>query len=383
MTARREFYSIDEAAAKARKFLPPSLYAALEAGSEAGRTSAANISAFGRVAVRPRVAVVNPGRDLSTTVLGRPVAMPLLLSPIGKVRIVHPDGAVGAARAATDAGVAAVATAGCGHPLADVAAAGGRQWLQVGTWNSRADAEALLSKASAAGFEALVVTLDCAVSPNAPTGRPVKIDVHNALLYGPEMARRPGWFYRFVRDGMDLSLASVVSPPSAGRGPQRPQWDDFKWLREAWPGPVIGKGITSAEDAKRAADCGLDALIVSNHGGKALDSVPATLDVLPEIVAAVGNDVEVLLDGGVRRGADAVVAVAMGARAVLIGRPFLWGLAIDGESGVRRVLELFRDGIDRTLGLLGCPSISELDGSYLSAAYPHGDFRGGQGRELR
>lgn len=367
MAARREFYSVDEAAAKARKFLPASLYAALEEGSEAGRTNAANVSAFGRVAFRPRAGVVTPGRDVSTTVLGKPVSMPVLLAPVGKVRIVHPDGAVGAARAAADAGVAAVATTACGHPLGYVARVGGRQWLQLGTWSSRAGAEALLSDASAAGFEALVVTLDCSVSPNAPVGRPIKIDLHNARRYGPELTRRPGWFYRFIRDGMDLSLASVVSPPTPGSGPQRPQWDDFNWLRDAWPGPIIAKGVLSAEDAKRAAGYGLDALIVSNHGGKSLDSVPATLDALPEIVAAAGDDIEILLDGGIRHGTDVVVAVAMGAKAVLIGRPFLWGLAIDGQAGVSRILELFRDGINRTLGLLGCSSISEVDGSYLSA----------------
>ena len=369
----REFYSIDEAAAKARAVLPPSLYTALETGSEAGRTSAANVSAFGRVVLRPRAGVVTADRGLSTTVLGRPVAMPVLLAPIGKVRIVHPDGAPGAARAAAAAGVPAVTTTSCGHPLGNVAGVGGRQWLQVGTWGSRADAETLLSDAAAAGFEALVVTLDCPVSPNAPVGRPVRIDLHNARRYGPELARRPGWFYRFARDGMDLSLASVVSPAATGSsGPQRPRWEDFKWLRDAWPGPIVAKGITCADDARQAADHGLEALIVSNHGGKALDSAPATLDVLPQIVAAAGNDVEVLLDGGVRRGADVVIAMAMGARAVLIGRSFLWGLAVGGEAGVGRVLDLFRDGIDRTLGLLGCPSVGELDGSYLSAAYPAG-----------
>jgi isopentenyl diphosphate isomerase/L-lactate dehydrogenase-like FMN-dependent dehydrogenase len=383
MAARREFYSVDEAAAKARKFLPASLYAALEEGSEAGRTNAANVSAFGRVAVRPRAGVVTQGRNVSTTVLGKPVAMPVLLAPVGKVRIVHPDGAVGAARAAADAGVAAVATTACGHPLGDVGRVGGRQWLQLGAWSSRAGAEALLSDASAAGFEALVVTLDCSVSPNAPVGRPVKIDLHNARRYGPELARRPGWFCRFIRDGMDLSLASVVSPPTPGSGPQRPQWDDFTWLRAAWPGPIIAKGVLSAEDAKRAADYGLDALIVSNHGGKSLDCVPATLDALPEVVAAAGDDVEILLDGGIRHGTDVVVAVAMGAKAVLIGRPFLWGLAIDGQAGVRRILELFRDGIDRTLGLLGCPSISEVDGSYLSAVQLGSGINGLPSRNFR
>lgn len=368
---RNDFWSIEEAELKARRRLPRSLYTALAAGSESGVTARANCDAFETIGFYPRVAVVHDERRLSTTVLGREVSIPVLIAPIGKIRVVHPAGAIAGARAAAEAGTISVVPNFCGHPLEEVAQAGsgGRTWLQLGAWPDRNDACATMEQAAALGYEALVITLDASVSPVPPSGPPVKLDLQNMLRFGPEMVARPGWFTRFVRDGFDLSLASMVSaPPGTQKGPQRPSWDDFTWIRKSWSGPIVAKGVTTADDARRAVHAGVDAIIVSNHGGKSLDGSPATLRALPDVVAAVGSDVEVLLDGGVRRGADVVKAVALGAKAVLIGRPYVWGLAVGGEAGVRRVLDIFGEGIDRTLGLIGCPSIDALDASFLDPA---------------
>jgi isopentenyl diphosphate isomerase/L-lactate dehydrogenase-like FMN-dependent dehydrogenase len=367
--SNREFFTIAEVEAASRRRLPKSLFAALGSGSEGGLTARRNEESFDAVSFRPRAATVYDQRDLRTVVLGREMAFPVLTAPIGKVRIFHPQGAIGGVRATTNAGVVSVVTTSCGHSIEEVgaAAAGGRVWLQIGTWQDRNDAESIIERASSAGYEALVITVDSSVSPNPPAGRPVKIDLYNALNFGPELIVRPRWFYEYARDGMDLSLASVVSSPGSNKkGPLRPTWGDIEWIRDLWGGPVVVKGVITGDDAKRAVQAGASGVIVSNHGGKGLDGVPATFAALPEVVGAVGSETDVLLDGGIRTGGDVVKAVAMGAKATLIGRPFTWGLSVAGEDGVLRVLDIFREGIGRTLGLLGCPSIEAVDRTFVN-----------------
>jgi isopentenyl diphosphate isomerase/L-lactate dehydrogenase-like FMN-dependent dehydrogenase len=223
------------------------------------------------------------------------------------------------------------------------------------------------------------VTVDLAASAGRERsfkggGVPTKIDLKNALLYAPEMVFRPSWLADFLRDGLSLDVPNVqarkggpplsVAEASASMRGSAPTWEDMSWIRNLWPGPIMVKGILSADDARRARDSGADAVGVSNHGGNALDSVPPALKVLPPIVDAVGSDVQVLMDGGIRRGSDVVKAVAVGADAVLIGRSYIWGLAAGGGDGVAQVLKIMRDGIQRTLALLGCPTLEGLDRSF-------------------
>lgn len=267
------------------------------------------------------------------------------------------------------------------YPIEQVAAAStGPVWYQLYFAGGRAGAEIAIERAKAANCRALIVTVDLAAAAGRERSLrggviPQRVTIKNALSYAPELLVRPRWLYDFARDGLRLDVPNVrvdrdgppLSAAAASKSMRQnaPTWADFAWIREQWPGPIIIKGILSRDDARRAVDVGADAIVVSNHGGNALDGTPATLGVLPRVVDAVGADVEVLVDGGFRRGIDVVKAIALGARAVLIGRAYIWGLAAGGSAGVERVLAQFRDGIDRTLALLGCPSVSALDRSYV------------------
>jgi isopentenyl diphosphate isomerase/L-lactate dehydrogenase-like FMN-dependent dehydrogenase len=361
--------------------LPRSVFGFIEGGSEARTTVRANEDAFEQILFRPRVAADRRPRELRTTVLGREIAMPVITAPAGLIRIAHPDGEAAVARAAEAAGIPVAVSILASRPIEEITGLASDVWFQLYMIGGRDGAEIAIDRARRAGCRVLVVTVDKAASTGgddesyARSEVPGRIDLATAVRYAPEMVRRPRWAYHFVRGGLRLE---VPNAPTAGPGEvmtvaeggtalreHPPTWDDIAWIREQWSGPLVVKGIMAPDDARRAADLGVDAVSVSNHGGNALDGAQATVVALPEVVEAVGDRIEVLMDGGVRRGGDVVRALGLGARAVLIGRGYVWPLAAAGEDGVRQALELYRRGIDATLALLACPSVRDVDGRHL------------------
>jgi isopentenyl diphosphate isomerase/L-lactate dehydrogenase-like FMN-dependent dehydrogenase len=389
MMARRPILSVSQAEQMAKRRLPRSVYSFIEGGTEEEQTVTANRRAYTELTFRPRVATSFEHRELTTTVLGCELSMPVALAPAGMIRLAHRGGEVAAARAAGEAGTAVGVSTMSSYPIEEIAAVTpGPVWYQVYFAGGRTGAEIAIERARRAGCAALIVTVDYAAGAAKEAmmrrgGVPARVDLRNALRYAPEMLLRPRWLLDFARDGLKLDVPNVRTsmdgaPLSAAEASRTmrattPTWADMSWIRELWPGPLAIKGVLTADDARRAVDHGASAVMVSNHGGNALDSTPPTLRVLPEIVAAVGAETEVFVDGGIRRGADVVKALALGARAVLVGRAYVWGLAAAGENGVRDILRMFRDGIDRTLALLGCPSVHAVDPSYLDVptAWPH------------
>ncbi|BCY09745.1 pre-mycofactocin synthase MftD [Actinoplanes sp. L3-i22] len=363
------FESVAEAQRQAKKNLPYVVYGALLAGSEAGRTVADNVAAFGELGFAPRVAGQHAQRDLSTTVLGMRTSMPVLISPTG-VQAVHPDGEVAVARAAANRGVIMSLSDFASKPVEEVVAANPDTVFQI-HWS--ADRDTLLQRvdrARAAGCRALIITLDWSFSHGRDWGSPVipeKVDFATMLRMAPGVLRHPGWLWRFARAGRipDLTTPNQGSTTffDAYRRWQQatpPTWADVAWLAQQWGGPILLKGISRVDDARRAVDAGVTALSVSNHGGNNLDTTPATIRLLPSIAAAVGDQVEVLLDGGIRRGGDVAKALALGAKAVLIGRAYLWGLAANGPAGVENVLDILRGGLDSAVLGLGHASPGDL-----------------------
>ena len=367
--------SVEEVEALAVRRLPPSIYRSVAHGASQGRTKDENARSFDQVVFRPRAASFYDDRGLSTTVLGQKIDLPVLAAPTGATRLIHPGGAIATACACASAGTIAVVSQDCGHTIEEVAAAVAstrRPWQQMYLNRGQSYAEDMIDRAKAAQYGALVLTVDLAVDPDLRQSwrkktvrdRPIKADLHTAIHFAPELVRRPRWLSRFMKDSLDIGdmVAAMASRPGQSK---IATWDDIPWIRARWPGPIVFKGIVTAEYATRAAEMGAAAIIVSNHGGKALDDTIPTLRALMEVVGAVDDTVDVLLDGGVRSGADVVKAIALGARAVLVGRPYLWALAVAGEAGVHELFEMFRREIDRTLGLLGCSGVTALDRSYV------------------
>src|SRR5438132_6705219 len=366
----------------ARRRLPKMVFDYLDGGADAEVTLRENCRAFESVTFRPRQAVTVPACDLRTCVLGIDVSFPALLASVGYSRLMHPSGEVAAARAAGAAGTAHILSTMSGHRLEDVkAGSSAAVCYQLYLLGGREAAEGAIERARAAGYSALVVTVDTAV------GGMRERDFRNGVteLLGdslfakipflPQILGRPGWLMDFLLDGGLPQLPNVVIPgqgvmplqdvsTSLARGAIT--WEDLKWIRNSWPGPIVIKGVLTGDDARRALDEGAVAVVVSNHGGRQLDGVPATLRVLPEIVRAVNGRAEVLMDGGIRRGSDIVKAICLGARAVLVGRAYAFGLAAAGKPGVARALEILRQDVERTLRLLGCSSVSALNSSYLN-----------------
>lgn len=373
-STRNWFESVAEAQRRANKRVPRSVYLALLAGSEAGVTLDDNAAAFAELGFRPHIADLPATRNLSTTVLGQEISLPVICSPTG-VQAVDPEGEVGVARGAAQSGTAIGLSSFGSKPVEEVVAANDKTFFQV-YWLGDKDAmTARLDRARAAGAKGVIVTLDWVFASARDWGSPAlpeRIDIRTALSFAPQVLARPGWLWRFARSGHlpDLTTPNLV--PRGERGPTffgaygewmgtpPPTWNDLAWLRQQWDGPFLVKGVGRPDDAKRAVDIGATAISVSNHGGNNLDSTPATIRLLPGIAAAVGDQVEVLLDGGVRRGGDVVKALALGARAVMIGRPYLWGMAAAGSHGVHNVLEVLRQGIDATLYGLGHSSVHDL-----------------------
>ncbi|MFE6862077.1 pre-mycofactocin synthase MftD [Nocardia sp. NPDC057668] len=382
------FESVAEAQRRAKKRVPKSVYLALLAGSEAGVTLDDNSAAFAEIGMRPHIADLPATRDLSTTVLGQQISLPVICSPTG-VQAVDPAGEIGVARGAAQSGTALGLSSFGSKPIEEVVAANEKTFFQVYWLGSREDMVARLERAREAGAKGVIVTLDWIFATARDWGSPAlpeKVDVKTAVKFAPQVLARPGWLWRFARSGKlpDLSTPNLVGRGETGptffgaygewMGTPPPTWDDLAWLRSQWDGPFLIKGISRPDDAKRAVDIGATAISVSNHGGNNLDSTPAAIRLLPSIVNTVGGQVEILLDGGVRRGSDVVKALALGAQAVMIGRPYLWGMAAGGERGVHNVLEVLRQGIDSTLYGLGHNSIHDL--SPADVLVPDGFTRG-------
>ncbi|WP_091619003.1 pre-mycofactocin synthase MftD [Amycolatopsis saalfeldensis] len=368
------FESVIEAQRRAKKRLPGSVYSALIAGSEKGLTLADNLSAFEELRFAPRTAGHAPERQLGTTVLGRDVALPVLISPTG-VQAVHPDGEVAVARAAAARGTSMGLSSFGSKPIEEVVAANPNTYFQIYWTGTRDDIRRRLDRARAAGAVGIILTLDWSFSHSRDWGSPripEKLTVKEMLRFSPEALTHPRWLLDYARTRRlpDLSVPNMAEPGTPiptffgayGQWMQTPPpaWDDVRWLRAQWDGPFLLKGIIRVDEARRAVDAGVSAISVSNHGGNNLDGTPATIRALPSIADAVGDQVEVLLDGGIRRGSDVVKALALGARAVLIGRAYLWGLAANGQAGVENVLDVLRNGIDSTLLALGRRSVQDL-----------------------
>ena len=368
------FETVAEAQRRAKKRLPPSVYSALLAGSEAGTTIEDNTGAFRELGFAPHVAGHHAERDLATEVLGQPISMPVMISPTG-VQAVHPDGEVAVARAAAARGVAMGLSSFASKPVEEVTGASGQTFFQMYWTGDRDTMVQRMERASKAGCVGLIATLDWSFSMGRDWGSPEipeKMDLKAMIKFAPEGLRRPRWLRDFARTGHIPDLTAPNLTPPGGSAPTffgaygewmqtpPPSWEDVEWLRKEWGGPFMLKGVCRIDDARRAVDAGVDAISVSNHGGNNLDGTPASIRALRPVVEAVGDQVQVVLDGGVRRGSDVVKAVALGATAVMIGRAYLWGLAANGQAGVENVLDVLRSGIDSALLGLGKSTIHEL-----------------------
>jgi isopentenyl diphosphate isomerase/L-lactate dehydrogenase-like FMN-dependent dehydrogenase len=368
----------------AERRVPRVVFDYIDGGADAEVTLRENCRVFQDVTFRPRQAVSFDNCDLGTVVLGSPISLPALLGPVGYSRVMHPGGEVAAATAAGRAATGYVLSTISGHRLESVRdAATGPAWYQLYLVGGREVAESAIDRARKAGFDALVITVDTAVAGNRER------DLRNGmkeLLSGTVLEKlphlkqflsRPGWLVRFLLDGGVPELANVIT---ASQAPMKlidvaaalkraaVSWNDLRWIRTIWPGPIVVKGVLTKDDAHRAMDEGAAAIVVSNHGGRQLDGVSSTLKALPCIAKNVGEQVEVLVDGGIRRGEDIIKALCMGARAVLLGRAYAYGLAAGGEAGVARILQILRMDMERTMRLLGCNSLSQLDSSFVE--YP-------------
>lgn len=363
-----------------RRRLPRMVFDYIDGGAETEQTMRENESAFDQVLLRPRSAVATYSCNLETAVLGQTISMPVICAPVGSSRLFWPRGEERAAAAAGRAGTIYSLSTLSGCRLEEVrAATAGPAWYQLYLIGGKDVALGAIARAKAAGYTALIVTIDTPVAGlrERDWRNGVKELISGGIASLPHVGQvlaRPGWLWDTYRDGGLMQFPNIVLPEgpmayadvTAALEKSMVSWADFAWIKEAWQGPVIAKGAHTADDARRAIDAGADAVVVSNHGGRQLDGVAATLSVLPEIVDAVAGRVDVLLDGGVRRGSDVVKALALGARAVLVGRAHAYGLGAGGEAGVARALEILRTDLVRTMKLLGCGAVTELDGSFVS-----------------
>jgi isopentenyl diphosphate isomerase/L-lactate dehydrogenase-like FMN-dependent dehydrogenase len=371
----------------AKKRLPAVVFAYIDGGAEDEVTLRENVAAFRDVSFRPRNCVAVPACDLRTTVLGEIFDLPFLLAPVGFCRMFYPKGELHAARAANDAGTAYILSTFSGTRLEEVRqGTNGTLWFQLYVPGGRGVAEATIARAKAAGYKVLVVTIDTPVSGMRERDfrygvRPIlQGDVWGSLPYAWQFVTRPRWVLDYFADGRPKVFPNVELP-GTGAMPcgdvgillesTMVTWEDLRWMRDAWQGPIVVKGVHTGDDARHAMDAGAQAVVVSNHGGRQLDGVPATLRALPEVLDAVNGRIEVLMDGGIRRGSDIVKAISVGAKAVLVGRAYAWALGAAGGPGVARAIEILRTDVIRTMRLLGCSSIRDIDQSYVSTNARH------------
>jgi isopentenyl diphosphate isomerase/L-lactate dehydrogenase-like FMN-dependent dehydrogenase len=367
----------------AQRRLPRVVFDYIDGGADDEITMRANCSVFDTVEFKPRCVRAHRACSLRTSVLGTAIDVPFILGPVGSTRMFYPRGECVAAAQAANAGTIYTLSTLSGTRLEEVRAAStGPLWYQLYTIGGREMSVAAIERARAAGYSALVVTIDTAVAGmrerdfRGGARELLSRNPFRMLPYMPQFLARPRWAAACLRDGGLIKFPNVVFP----EGPMEYAdvasalaqatlcWDDLHWIRQAWRGPIIIKGVQTVEDAREAVDAGADAIVVSNHGGRQLDGVPASLRVLPGVVEAVGDRTEVLFDSGIRRGSDIVKALCLGAKAVMIGRAYAYGLAAGGGPGVARAIEILRSGVTRTMRLLGCPDIESLDASCIDAS---------------
>ena len=378
------YVNIEDLRRAAKRRLPRSVFDYIDGGAEGEVTLRENVRAFEDVAFRPRCAVETPTPDLKTSVLGTPIALPIILAPVGSSRMFWPRGEEVAASVAGSVGTIYSLSTLSGCRLEDVKkATPGPAWYQLYLCGGRDVAAKTVARAREEGYSALILTIDTAVAGFRE--RDVRNGAKELLTrrmgpmfpYVGQFLARPRWLADFFRDGGLMKFPNVMLADGpmlyADVGVALEQstvtWSDLKWIREIWKGPVVIKGVHTGEDARRAVDEGADAIVVSNHGGRQLDGVHATIRVLPEVLEAVGGRIEVLLDSGVRRGGDVVKALCLGAKAVLIGRAYAYGLGAAGAPGVARAIEILRVDMIRTMKLLGCRSLADLDRSYVDVSW--------------
>ena len=385
--ARRRFSAAGQAAragtigelrAAARRRVPRVVFDYVDGAAGDEVTAAANVAALRALELHPRVLAGVSEVDLSTSVLGQPVSLPLLGAPMGLTGLLHPAGEVALGRALSAAGTISVLAAMASCPIEEVAAAvSGPVWFQMYIWRDRGLVAEMLQRAWAAGMPVLVVTVDVPCAGNRDRDR------RNGFSVPPRVTARalagglahPGWSYRFTRHpriswgnlpGDGGQDAATLSAQTNRQFDPAATWDDLRWFRDRWDGQLVVKGVMRKEDALRAVRLGADGIAVSNHGGRQLDGAPAAIRALPAVADAVGGDAEVYVDGGIRRGADIVKALALGARACLAGRPLAYGLGAAGEEGARRAVEILRAELRTALTLAGCPSVRAVDSSWVT-----------------
>ena len=375
--ANKWFETVAIAQKRAKKRVPSSVYDAIIGGAEKGLSLASNQSVFDQLGFAPHVAGLHAERSMATSVMGLDLSMPVLISPTG-VQAVDPEGEVAVARAAANRGIPMGLSSFGSRSIEDVCAANPNTLFQMYWSGGREVMVQRLERARAAGAKGIILTLDWTFSNGRDWGSPFipeKMNLRTMIKLSPQALSRPRWLWAYLRT---LHLPDLSTPNMAAPGQPAPSffgayyewmtmpppsWDDIAWLRAQWDGPFMVKGVCRVDDAKRVRDLGATALSVSNHGGNNLDGTPSPIRVLPAIADAVGDEIEVVLDGGIRRGSDVVKAVALGARAVMIGRAYLWGLAANGQAGVENVLDLLRGGIDACLLGLAKSDIAELSPS--------------------
>ncbi|MBV8964798.1 MAG: mycofactocin biosynthesis FMN-dependent deaminase MftD [Mycobacteriaceae bacterium] len=368
------FETVAFAQQKAKRRLPKPVYSALLAASEKGITVADNVEAFSELGFSSHVIATTEKRDMSTTVLGQEISLPVVISPTG-VQAVHPEGEVAVARAASARGTAMGLSSFASKPIEEVIAANPKLFFQIYWLGDREAIARRVARAREAGAVALILTTDWSFSHGRDWGSPKipeSMNLRTTVRMIPSGLVRPHWLWLWAKTLRPPDLRVPNQAPRGESGPPffaaygewmstpPPTWDDVAWLRELWGGPFMLKGVMRVDDAKRAVEAGVSAISVSNHGGNNLDGTPASIRALPAIADAVGDEVEVLLDGGIRRGSDVVKALALGARAVMIGRAYLWGLAAGGQAGVENVLDILRGGIDSALRGISKASIHDL-----------------------
>jgi L-lactate dehydrogenase (cytochrome) len=378
------YINIEDLRRAARRRLPRSVFDYIDGGADGEVTLRENVRAFDDVVFRPRCAVETPPPDLSATVLGTPIALPIVLAPVGSSRMFWPRGEEVAASVAGSAGTIYCLSTLSGCRLEDVKkATPGPAWYQLYLCGGRDVAAATVQRARDQGYAALILTIDTAVA--GLRERDVRNGAKELLTRRPgpmlpyvgQFLARPRWLMQFFRDGGLMKFPNVLladgpmlyADVATALEESTVTWADLKWIREIWKGPIVIKGVHTGEDARRAVDQGASAIVVSNHGGRQLDGVHATIRVLPEVIEAVGGRVEVLLDGGIRRGGDVVKALCLGARAVLIGRAYAYGLGAAGAAGVTRAVDILRSDVVRTMKLLGCRSLAELNRGYVEVSW--------------
>ena len=379
----RKAANVDDLRKLAKRRLPVGVFDYIDGGAEDEITLRRNVEAYKEVSFKPRVLRDMANIDTSTSLFGRRLAFPLVLAPTGFTRIAHSQGELAVVRAATRAGVpftlSTMATRSI-EECASVAESDTRLWFQIYTWRDRSVVENLVKRAEAAGFEAVCLTVDTAV-----LGRRER-DVRRGFTLPPEVGpgtiidglKNPSWTWDFLKadpirfanvegiTAIDGSTAVDLAEHMKSQFDPGLSWNDVEWLRSIWKGPILIKGIQTVEDALIAVDSGVEAIAISNHGGRQLDGAPAPFDLLPEVAEAVHGRLEIICDGGARRGSDIVKAVSLGANAVMAGRPYLYALGACGESGVDHVLELLHEGVERTMALTGAASVDDLTEELIS-----------------